>query len=240
MLMVTGVVCSMVAPFGTSYFYNKWKTKERNKVSSYRGEQIIYATEEGDLKRGEVIGYDGYEGNEYTEMNLTGETTPIIFKDIVARLIPDHRDLGRVVEMLTESDDHQAIFYVGHVVDVFDNGFYELELLAKTGLLPDSLSADATTYDMPYIDIEPRRIIINKNVSLVDGGFKLASRGNRQALWVRKINRRLQLPQIKKMLLVAGVASNKALLRQREHELLLESAQTGDADGQDHHQKITN
>ena len=225
-LAVTGVVCSVVASCGTYYFYNKWRTKVSKKVSGYRGQQIIYHSGDGGLKRGKVISYNGYGDSEFTEMNIAEETTPIIFKDIVAKLIPNHRDVGREIEVLTEDHDHQAINYVGHVIDVFDNGFYELELLVKTDFLPDPLVVNETNYDLPYIDIEPRRIIINKNVSLADGGFKFARRGNRTILWARNINQQLQQPQIVERLLSPDpniVAETRSLFRQREHELLLKS-----------------
>ena len=71
---------------------------------------------------------------------------------VVATSISDHRDVGLEVVVLSEADDIEAIYYAGHVITVFDNGFYELELLAKVDFLDSG--------DRSYLNIEPRQLIV--------------------------------------------------------------------------------
>jgi len=160
-----GVGLSLVEPLLDSW--DRW-TDERGWDTV--GKKILYRDGDGDLKRGKAVAYD--DGGR---LYIAGEATPIEMFDIVATSIPDHHEIGREVELLTEADDTEALHYAGVVVAAFDNGSYELELLAKVdSLLAPSATDDA--YHRHYIDIEPRRLIVAKNVALKDGGFRFARR----------------------------------------------------------------
>ena len=122
--------------------------------------QILYHGDNGGLRSGRVEGYD--IDSEHLSIF---EEAPITFNRVVATSISDHRHVGLGVVVLSDADDIEAMHYAGQVITVFDNGFYELELLTKVNFRLDS------DYRI-HSDIEPRQIIVNKNVSMIDGGFR--------------------------------------------------------------------
>ena len=144
------------------------------------GKEILYREGDGGLKRGKVETYTPIKNiDEGGILYIAEEATPIEIFQLVTTSIPDHHEIGREVELLTEADDTEALHYAGIVNTVFDNGSYELELLAKVAVqLDQPLTADVAAYHRHYIDIEPRRLIVAKNVALKDGGFRFARQEN--------------------------------------------------------------
>lgn len=166
---------------------------EGDTTISYRDKEILYRHND-ELKRAKVF----FHHRIGQRLSLDGGES-IALEDVVAMLIPDHHDVGREVELLTESDDTEALHYAGFVVGVFDDGFYELEVVAKTDLLPDPWATDSTLRH--YANIEPHRIIVGENVSFQDGGFRFAGQGTRQALYVKKLDRLMQNPKVLRALI---------------------------------------
>ena len=223
LIPVVGTAVTAVTGLGSCVVSCMWAGKMEKRARGYIGKRIIFRDDDSNLKSGEVVGYAPIDIGRHTEMYLAGKETSISFKDILATLIPSHRDVGREIEILTEADDTQALHYAGRIVHVFDNGFYELELIAKIDSLPDPSLA----HDNLYIDIEPRRIIVNKNASLADGGFRFSRDSTRRTLRFRDKVEQLQQPSVMRTLL----ASPSTILRERffsrrEQELLLNSAST--------------
>ena len=168
-----GVGLSLVEPLLD--LCDSWiEERERDTV----GKKILYRDGDGTFKAGKVEAYYSvtYDGGG---LQIAGEETPMFLADVVATSIPDHHEIGREVELLTEADDTEALHYAGVVVAVFDNGSYELELQAKVdALFAPPLTEDVAAYHRHYIDIEPRRLIVAKNVALKDGGFRFARQEN--------------------------------------------------------------
>ena len=164
-----GVGLSLVEPL-----LDRWAERTDERGWDTVGKKILYRDDDGSLKLGKTVAYTSPFFYDYGGLHIAGEETLIEMFDIVATSIPDHHDIGREVELLTEAED-TALHYAGVVVAAFDNGSYELELLAKVDVLLDPSVTDAAYH---YIDIEPRRLIVAKNVALKDGGFRFARREN--------------------------------------------------------------
>lgn len=158
--VTSGVGLSLVEPL-----LDRWSERTDERARGTVGKEILYRDDDANLKRGKIKAYD-LDGGLY----IAEQETAITLSHIIATQIPDHHEIGREVKLLTEADDTESLHYAGVVVAVFDNGSYELELLAKVdALLDPSLADDLATHNMNYI--EPRRLIVNKNVALADGGF---------------------------------------------------------------------
>lgn len=180
---IVGGVVTTATTLGTFVVGCIMGAKTQKRVIGYVGKHIIYRDDAGNLKSGTVVRHNLINNDKYTEMDIVDEDTTIDFKDIVATQILNHRDVGREIEILTEADDTQALHYAGQVVHVFDNGFYELELIAKVDPMQNPLFTDDIATDSSHaIEIEPRRIIIDKNSSLKDGGFRFSRDNTRRVL----------------------------------------------------------
>ena len=166
--LIGGAALSMIKPLLDTW--GEWL----DEIGQDRvGKEILYIGE-GGIKRGKALAYTSIK-HDNGGLHIAGEATPTFHFQINATSIPDHHDIDREVELLTEADDAEALHYAGVVVTVFDNGSYELELFAKVDVqLDPSVTDDVAAYHKHYIDIEPRRLIVAKNVALKDGGFRFA------------------------------------------------------------------
>lgn len=126
------------------------------------GVQVFYLDDHGVPKRGEVVASSSYE---YKLLVKGHEPRPIDFK--ITRGYSNRHDIYRPVEILAKTGDSEAIRHVGYVVNVFNDGFYELELLAE---IDPSIDIDHTQSYLDYA-IEPYRVIVDKDLALEDGGF---------------------------------------------------------------------
>ena len=142
------------------------------------GAQVLFLDEAGALQFGKVISatkfanalriagqaeppplvYDG------RELQVESQT-PMIPIDFKLFFKHKHHDVNRSVEILSEAGNAEAPRQVGRVVNVFHDGFYELELLVEV---------NPSQPDEGHVAIEPYRIIVNKNVSQEDGGFRFS------------------------------------------------------------------
>ena len=141
------------------------------------GTEVLYLDDRGNLKRGEVtsatlassklriegqapipIVFDGRE----LQIEAQVPMMPIDFKIVFN---PEHADIYRSVEVL--AGNAEALRHVGYVVNVFDEGFYELELLAEV---------DPSQPHVEHVAIEPYRIIIDENVPPEEGGFRFSDK----------------------------------------------------------------
>ena len=140
--------------------------------------QVLYLDEAGALQYGKVVSatarahalrvagqaehpplvYDGRELQVERQLSMN----PIDFKIYFRH---KHRDTYRPVEILSEAGNAEAPRQVGRVVNVFHDGFYELELLVEV---------NPSQPDEGHVAIEPYRIIVNENVALEDGGFRFS------------------------------------------------------------------
>lgn len=131
------------------------------------GTQVLYSDGNGFIRRGEVISgtlgdselrikerltrtffiIDGSELRVEEPAQTTADFFKIAFKH-------EHPDSLRLVETLK---------HVGHVINVFNDGFYELELFA---------AVDSSKPHVEHVAIKPYRIIVDESVSLEDGGFR--------------------------------------------------------------------
>ena len=87
----------------------------------------------------------------------------VYFKDIGGISVSDHQDLGKQVRLLTEasSDNDNYLYDLGEVVEVYDNGHYEIEIDHKF-----SYKSVTIPIDKPY------RVFVHASLSLNKGGFE--------------------------------------------------------------------
>ena len=145
-------------------FYQRDKVKARGEQERYLGTEVLYLDDNGDLQRGEVT--SAPLGSR--ELRIEGQAPTddhINFK--IAFLLNHHPDIYRSVEVLADNAER----HVGYVFDVFDDGFYELKLLAEVD--PD---VDYSLHYVHHVTIEPYQIIINENVPLEEGGFRFSDK----------------------------------------------------------------
>ena len=114
------------------------------------------------LHFGHVVDYE-YDTGMLIVESTDGEnkTNQVYFKDVGGISVPDHQDLGRQVRLLTEADsDDNYLYDLGKVVEVYDEGHYEIEVDRK-------FSDDSVTkpIDKPY------RVFVHASLQAHQGGF---------------------------------------------------------------------
>ena len=133
------------------------------------GVKVLYLDDYGELRSGEVVSIAAYG----RELRVEGHgPMSIDFKIRKSILMSSKTDIYRAVEILSEAGNAESLRHVGYVVEVLNNGFYQLELLAE---VDPSIDIDPSR---DYLDhaIEPYRIIIDEAVAFEDGGFRFDRR----------------------------------------------------------------
>ena len=142
-----------------------------------RGEQIlidVVDVEEVDNIDGRdsqyvsfIIGntrYEGYWEDTQTDQLLveldTGGVRIVLLEQVDGFLVPNHQDVGALVYLIGEANGEE-IYRYGEVVDVYDNGYYSIEV----------------SYE-EYVDngerinlFRPYTMLVHQAVLLDDGGF---------------------------------------------------------------------
>lgn len=142
-----------------------------------RGEQIlidVVDVEEVDNVDGRdsqyvsfIIGntrYEGYWEDTQTDQLLveldTGGVRIVLLEQVDGFLVPNHHDIGALVYLIGEANGEE-IYRYGEVVDVYDNGYYSIEI----------------SYE-EYVDngerinlFRPYTMLVHQAVLLDDGGF---------------------------------------------------------------------
>ena len=144
-----------------------WRANKTKKLYERGRERRVYYTELRDgkptLHFGKVTGSELSAGMLVVESTDGGnsKSNQVYFKDIGGISIPDHQDLGKQVRLLTEADsDDNYLYNLGEVVEVYDNGHYEIEVDRKF-----SYESVISSIDKPY------RVFVHASLSENKGGF---------------------------------------------------------------------
>ena len=159
------------AAFVTS-LVSTWRANKTQKLYNRSSERRVFYTELHDgkptLHFGQVTDYENDTGMLVVE-STDGEnnkSNQVYFKDIGGISVPDHQDLGKQVRLLTEADsDDNYLYNLGEVVEVYDNGHYEIEIDRK-------FSYESVTYESVTKPIDkPYRVFVHASLQAHQGGF---------------------------------------------------------------------
>ena len=110
------------------------------------------------------VRYEGYWEETQTNQLLVeldnGDVRIVLLEQVDGFLVPNHQDVGALVYLLGEANGEE-IYRRGEVIDVYDNGYYSIEVSYEEYVDDGEL----ITLFRPYV------VLVHEAILVEDGGF---------------------------------------------------------------------
>lgn len=110
------------------------------------------------------VSYEGYWEETHDDQLLVeldnGDTRIVLLEQIDGFLVPNHQDIGALVYLRGELNGEE-IYRRGEVIDVYDNGYYSIEVTYEEY----ANDGERITLFRPYT------VLVHQALLLADGGF---------------------------------------------------------------------